>query len=155
VLKLLFIFSMVAQISSAYASTDFKTKIKMIDGQLVIPDKTISVSLGVSRYDEDKVALQKVGQVTKIKRDFRQCVVFARDETGKNVSGYAFKNKVNSDSPEINAVLKTSEGNVGHLAVVTGITLSTITIREANFYGGWETERVLLKSDSKVEGYII
>jgi len=146
---------MVAQISYANAKTGVETKIKMVQGQLVIPDRIVRIESGISRYDEDQIALSKVGQVKVISRDNRQCVPFVREKSGKSVYGLAKLNPINSAYPEIGAVVKTNESWTGHLAWVVDESMSTITIRETNFRSGLQTQRTLLRSDGRILGFII
>jgi len=154
-LKLLFVLIVAAQISWVNADTKTETKIKMVQGQLVLPNREVQITTGRSRYDEDLEALSKVGQVKVIGRDNRQCVTYARAKTGKPVYGLARLNPTNSAYPQVGAVVKTNESKSGHLAVVVAETYSTITIREANYRHGFETERVLLKTDGRILGYVI
>lgn len=127
----------------------------MVQGQIVLPNREIQITTGRSRYDQDQIALSKIGQVLVIGKDNRQCVVSAREETGKSVSGLARLNPINSAYPEIGAVVKTNESWTGHLAWVVDESISTITIRETNFRSGLQTERVLLRNDGRILGYVI
>lgn len=153
-LKLLVILVVLAQISWCQAKTDFETKIKWEDGQLVIPDKTISVSSGVSRYDEDLEALSKVGRVEEIGGyNPHNCVEYAKHR-GLWLSHYGLATNypTNSDKPEIGGFVETYEGG-GHMAVVVAMTMNTITIQESN-YRTSNTERVLRKDYPLIKGYI-
>lgn len=58
-------------------------------------------------------------------------------------------------TPAIGAVIQTSEGRIGHVAVVVGVTENSLTIREAN-YKGWNvvSTRTISASAPYIVGYI-
>jgi hypothetical protein len=68
------------------------------------------------------------------------CVLYGKQLTGySNPVGYARNWPKNSTEPTIGGVVITSESNVGHVAVITGIQGGKLILREANFIPCKET----------------
>jgi hypothetical protein len=93
-------------------------------------------------------------KVTIIGKSNEQCVVYARRISGKDVSGVAKNNLVNTESPSVGDVVKLNEGRVGHLAVVVGLQDDNIIINEANYVKGYITRRQIAMDDPRILGFI-
>lgn len=85
------------------------------------------------------------------------CVQFARYFTGMGkISGQARNLKTNSEHPEIESILKTSESIPGHLAVVLYVRDNSIYVEESNYnWNGIISTRWLSLTDPLIEGFYI
>ena len=62
-----------------------------------------------------------------------QCVAFAKrftGYTGDKISGQAKNTEINSDVPQLGAIVRTSESQAGHVAVVIEITEKTKPLQQ-------------------------
>ncbi len=88
----------------------------------------------VSRAYESWILTQKA---TKLKGKYGgACVTFARNFTKATpdiVGGMAKNVATNTTTPEIGAIVKTSESRWGHLAVIIAINDQTLTVVDSNY----------------------
>ena len=110
------------------------------------------------RLEEEKQALME--KALKLKGTWQgQCVVAARkfiDATRDDISGRARDLQVNSDIPEIGAIIKLNMSKVGHVGIVLDETETTIIYYDSN--GSWTQRasiREIKKDDPKILGYKI
>jgi len=113
----------------------------------------IEFKLGQSNYDAER-EIESQPAFLLVKRDKRQCVVFARDATGISVSGYAKFNRPNMREPSIGAVIVLREGPVGHLGWVLAYSDNKVLIEETNYVHNWRTRRLLSRDYPNIRGYI-
>lgn len=94
-------------------------------------------------------------QPTHTGYDVCSCVSFAKATSGINVGpiGMAKNHPINSQTPEIGEIVITNESPAGHLAVVTAVDNSTITVSEANYIPCKTDTRTLKKTSPVIRGY--
>ena len=84
------------------------------------------------------------------------CVLYVESRTGINLTvGFAKFWPINSQEPQVGAVVVLAEGPVGHDAYVESFTEDTITISETNYVHCQFTIRTLARSAPQIRGYYI
>lgn len=85
------------------------------------------------------------------------CVLFAKAYTGINPGsvGLAKYWPVNSPFPVTGAIVVFAGGYTGHVAVVTQVTDTTISLIESNYSRCAITTRTILKTQTNILGYYI
>lgn len=83
------------------------------------------------------------------------CVTYARWKSGINVGsiGFARNHPINSHIPQVGAIMVTSESAAGHVAVVTAVNNTTLTVSEANYVRCKVSSRTLAKDSAFIRGY--
>lgn len=87
------------------------------------------------------------------------CVLTAKYLTGKSPGsvGYARNWPINSQVPKVGAVMVSKESSygtyTGHVAVVTAVTNTTITLKEGNFSRCQLTTRTIPRNYWAIRGY--
>ncbi len=90
---------------------------------------------------------------TKLYQQAGQCIPFARDYSGIQVSGAARTVSVNSSTPVVGSVMITYESAAGHAAVVTEVTDTAIKVIERNYFAGWVSTRWISRTASVIKGF--
>ncbi len=100
-------------------------------------------------YDEWRMVRKKVNS------DYCSCVDTARALSGINVGpiGYAKNHPINSNTPNVGAIIVTSESYYGHLGVVIAINGDTLTIQEGNYFKCQLSSRKISTNYDKIIGY--
>lgn len=90
------------------------------------------------------------GNVTVIGTSYLQCVVWARENSGIGIHGYAGDIAATQSEPRVGGIAL--DRFFGHASVVVGIGADTITVHEANWIRGKITERTVSKA--AIRGYV-
>lgn len=107
---------------------------------------------------------KRIGLISKSTQSGRSilsnCVKYMRSKTAIAVPNGLFnktakRNAVNSTEPSIGAPVFTSEGRLGHAAIVQDIDYESnrVLIEEANYQAGKITHRWLSMADPRIMGY--
>lgn len=88
--------------------------------------------------------------------NYCSCVSHVRAITGTNtgIIGVARNHPINSQTPEVGAIVVLAEGSIGHVAVVTSVNEESITLDEANYaHCQRTTGRTLKRTSSRIRGF--
>ncbi len=108
---------------------------------------------------EEPVFLQGNPQTAEIlyeawkSKPFCSCVTYVRQFRDFPPIGMAKNLPITSKTPSVGAIMVTSESYAGHVALVIGVTDTTVTIKEANFVPCQKDERTLNINDKRIKGY--
>jgi hypothetical protein len=85
------------------------------------------------------------------------CVLFAKAKSGRNPGsvGFARNWPVNSQTPQVGAVILTRESSAGHAGVVTGVDSEWVYVNDANYSRCRETNRKLPINSHLIRGYYL
>lgn len=115
--------------------------------------KLVAARLASSQASLERASTE-VTQAIKLYRDAGQCIPFARNISGIQVSGAARTVPVNSSDPKPGSVMISYESGPGHAAVVTAVHNDSFEVIERNFYRGWVSKRVVQKSARFIKGFV-
>lgn len=85
-----------------------------------------------------------------------QCVGYVQQMLGvwvRTRNGLARTFPINTSNPEVGEAVVMRSGWTGHVGYVVGVSESTITIREANWWRGFITQRTISRWDWSIRGY--
>lgn len=122
---------------------------------VVFPTKAVSLQ---TPYEEpvflqaDPPAAQILYEAWKSK-PFCSCVTYIRQFRDFPPIGAARNMPILTQTPYIGAIMVTNESSAGHVALVVGITDTTVTIREANYIPCAKSTRTLNINDLRIKGY--
>lgn len=132
----------------------------MVFASVAVPTLAVAPQPDITIRAEDNYVVQQyvlpVPTISKgVPYDECSCVSYAKYKRPDQVQPWVAPRYVEAYEiePFVGALVITTEGPYGHVAVVTSVSLETLTVSEANYVPCSVTTRIIPRSAPSIRGY--